>query len=411
MKKTFIKQIIPKVAILITMVAFGFGAFISQVQAGGPLNPLPVSNLLVTLTYTAGAHGSISGTTPQQILKYSSGTQVTAVPNVGYKFVQWSDGVTTASRTDSNVASNLSVTASFALNVIQVQVPNIPLIPSVNLTPSYTLNYTAQGNHGVILGTNPQTVDSGSSGTSVVAVAKPHYVFAGWSDGVVSDTRNESNVTSDMNITALFDHEITNLTSSHLVTYAVPSGRGYIQGDDSQWVVDGEDATTVKAVAHSGYHFTKWSDGNTHATRTDEGVTGDLELIAIFSTNSSGGGSSGNTGQTADQILGSGACPLELTLTQNLKSGAHDGEYLKYNGGVVTQVAILQRQINRILAAKYNQAAGPIDGRFGPLTKLGVIRLQLALVEALHADLGPKGPDGVVGAYTRAAINNSCGGM
>jgi hypothetical protein len=253
--------------------------------------------------------------------------------------------------------------------------------------------------------------DSGSSGTSVVAVAKPHYVFAGWSDGVVSDTRNESNVTSDMNITALFDHEITNLTSSHLVTYAVPSGRGYIQGDDSQWVVDGEDATTVKAVAHSGYHFTKWSDGNTHATRTDEGVTGDLELIAIFSTNSSGGGSSGNTGQTADQILGSGVCPLELTLTQNLKSGAHDGEYLKYNGGVVTQVAILQRQINRILAAKYNQAAGPIDGRFGPLTKLGVIRLQLALVEALHADLGPKGPDGVVGAYTRAAINNSCGGM
>ena len=43
-----------------------------------------------------------------------SGSQVTAVPNTGYHFVQWSDGVTTAARTDTNVMANINVTASFA---------------------------------------------------------------------------------------------------------------------------------------------------------------------------------------------------------------------------------------------------------------------------------------------------------
>jgi hypothetical protein len=44
-----------------------------------------------------------------------SGTQVTAVANSGYHFVSWSDGAATASRTDTNVTGNISVTASFAV--------------------------------------------------------------------------------------------------------------------------------------------------------------------------------------------------------------------------------------------------------------------------------------------------------
>ena len=44
------------------------------------------------------------------------GTAVTAVPNSGFRFVNWSDGVTTATRTDANVTANLSVTANFTLN-------------------------------------------------------------------------------------------------------------------------------------------------------------------------------------------------------------------------------------------------------------------------------------------------------
>jgi hypothetical protein len=72
-----------------------------------------------TLTYTAGAGGTISGTTPQTVAYGGSGTEVTAVPDAGYAFASWSDGVLTASRTDANVTANISVTASFAALAVQ----------------------------------------------------------------------------------------------------------------------------------------------------------------------------------------------------------------------------------------------------------------------------------------------------
>ena len=66
-----------------------------------------------TLTYAAGAGGTIQGSATQTVAHGQSGTEVEAKPNEGYKFVKWSDGRTTAKRTDYNVQANLSVTAEF----------------------------------------------------------------------------------------------------------------------------------------------------------------------------------------------------------------------------------------------------------------------------------------------------------
>jgi len=125
----------------------------------------------------------------------------------------------------------------------------------------------------------------------------------------------------------------------------------------------------------------------------------------------------GNTSTTPDiiptateNILGSGPCSAELLITNNMKIDDRNGKYSAYNKGIVTQVKILQTQINRILAASYKQAAGPMDGFFGLLTKQGVERLQVALNNILKPT-----PllviDGIVGDFTKASINNSCGGM
>jgi parallel beta-helix repeat protein len=67
-----------------------------------------------TLSYAAGTGGSLEGSATQVLVHGSSTTAVTAVPNEGYVFVRWSDGVTTAERTDVNVTANLNVTANFA---------------------------------------------------------------------------------------------------------------------------------------------------------------------------------------------------------------------------------------------------------------------------------------------------------
>lgn len=76
-----------------------------------------------TLNYSAGPHGTLSGTTSQTIVSGASGTEVTAVPNAGYYFVSWSDGETTATRIDSYGSSNVSVTATFAANVVASSIP------------------------------------------------------------------------------------------------------------------------------------------------------------------------------------------------------------------------------------------------------------------------------------------------
>jgi len=69
-----------------------------------------------TLTYTAGANGSITGTSPQTVSYNTNGTAVTAVPSTGYHFVNWSDSSTSNPRTDSSVTANVSVTANFAID-------------------------------------------------------------------------------------------------------------------------------------------------------------------------------------------------------------------------------------------------------------------------------------------------------
>jgi uncharacterized repeat protein (TIGR02543 family) len=66
-----------------------------------------------TLTYTAGANGAITGTSPQTVVAGGSGTPVLAVANTGYLFSNWSDARTDNPRTDLNLNGNVSVTAIF----------------------------------------------------------------------------------------------------------------------------------------------------------------------------------------------------------------------------------------------------------------------------------------------------------
>jgi len=71
-----------------------------------------------TLTYLAGANGTISGVATQMVAYASSGSAVTAVPNSGDVFTNWSDGVTANPRTDPDVTNDLTVTANFVAAVL-----------------------------------------------------------------------------------------------------------------------------------------------------------------------------------------------------------------------------------------------------------------------------------------------------
>ncbi len=68
---------------------------------------------IYTLTYSAGAGGTITGSTSQSVASGANGTAVRAVPNAGHRFVRWSDNLTTNPRTDTNVTGDITVSAVF----------------------------------------------------------------------------------------------------------------------------------------------------------------------------------------------------------------------------------------------------------------------------------------------------------
>ncbi|HPE18240.1 MAG TPA: InlB B-repeat-containing protein, partial [Tenuifilaceae bacterium] len=211
-----------------------------------------------TLTYAAGENGTISGETSQTVNHGAGGSEVTAVPNTGYHFTQWSDGSTENPRTDSYVTENISVTADFEVN-------------------TYTLSYAADEN-GTISGETLQTVSYGVNGTEVSAVPNTGYHFTQWSDGSTENPRTDSNVTENISVIAEFAQ------NSYTLTYAAGEN-GTISGEASQTVNHGAGGSEVTAVPNTGYHFTQWSDGSTANPRTDSNVTENISVTAEFVVN------------------------------------------------------------------------------------------------------------------------------
>ena len=111
---------------------------------------------------------------------------------------------------------------------------------------------------------------------------------------------------------------------------------------------------------------------------------------------------------TLDNPFGGERCPTNLIIHDFMKDGDTNGQHSSYNKGVVTEIDLLQTHMNRLLLDEYgNQASGPIDGIFRSLTERGVERLQSRLNQLLPSML-PLKIDGIVGPFTREALNNSC---
>ncbi len=263
---------------------------------------------IYTLTYIAGANGSITGSTTQVVSSGGSGSLVTAVANSGYHFTSWSDGVLTASRTDTNVLANITVTASFAIN-------------------TFTLTYIA-GANGTISGSSTQVVSSGGSGSAVTAVANSGYHFTSWSDGVLTASRTDTNVLANITVTASF------AINTFTLTY-IAGSNGSITGSTTQVVSSGGSGSLVTAVANSGYHFTSWSDGVLTASRTDTNVLANITVTASFAINTFTltyiAGANGTISGSSTQVVSSGGSGSAVTAVAN--SGYH---FTSWSDGVLT---------------------------------------------------------------------------
>ena len=151
-----------------------------------------------TVSYSANPGGTISGTALQIIEYGSDADQVEALPDTGYHFVSWSDGLETPERRETAVTGDIAVTASFAKN-------------------RYSLSYRA-GEHGSISGPADQTLFYGEDGREVTAVPEDGYLFDRWSDGYPYKKRKDLNISSDISTTALFIPAPKKITVGSLIT-------------------------------------------------------------------------------------------------------------------------------------------------------------------------------------------------
>ncbi len=210
---------------------------------------------ILSVEYSSDGNGYLDGDVSQSIIYGNDATAITAVPDTGYAFWRWSDGVTDNPRQDKSVDKPLNIKAEFTKLL-------------------FTLEYlVTDGGH--IYSWSKQSVYYGEDAQSVTAVPEIGYEFVGWDDGKTNATRFDNNVTNNFTVTAIFKKK------NYTVNYVAGAG-GHIDGKKTQSVPYYEQTDPVTAVADDGYRFVGWDDGlSCPATRTDT-ILQDVTYTAVF---------------------------------------------------------------------------------------------------------------------------------
>ena len=196
--------------------------------------------------------GSISGVSQA---KYLDTVELTAVPNYGYHFTQWSDGDKNNPRSFV-ITRDTTFTAEFAKNEYVIT------------TSSSNPEWGATTGDGSALYQEQLQIS---------ATSNYGYHFAHWNDGNTSNPRTIT-VTENKTYTAIFAKNI------YTITKQTNSEQGSVSGVSQAEYLDNVKLT---AVSNYGYHFTQWSDGAKDNPRSFV-ITRDTTFTAEFAYDRTG---------------------------------------------------------------------------------------------------------------------------
>lgn len=150
-----------------------------------------------------------------------------------------------------------SITWNVSADYPNEDLPNASLrITADDGQPEFTVQYLA-GTGGSISGEATQAVVIHHDSAPVTAVADLNYRFTGWSDGVLTATRNDLDITGDFSVTA-------NFTANMVEMVAVPAGSFEMgrtsAGDDATY--GGSTELPVHTVQLSAYQIGKYEVTN-----------------------------------------------------------------------------------------------------------------------------------------------------
>ena len=188
------------------------------------------------------------------------GTLPTAT-RTGYTFKGWS--------TSKTGTVNVNTTTKVTANVTYYAVWTIN---------SYTWTFDANGGTGDTTKTlNYNATLSTLPTASRAPTAANNYTFAGWFDTDASTGGTQLTTSTKCTGNKTWYARWTASTRQYKLTVTAGTG-GTVSGGGTY---NYNASATLKATANSGYHFVKWSDGNTSATRTVT-VTKDATYTATF---------------------------------------------------------------------------------------------------------------------------------
>ena len=188
------------------------------------------------------------------------GTLPTAT-RTGYTFKGWS--------TSKTGTVNVSTTTKVTANVTYYAVWTIN---------SYTWTFDANGGTGDTTKTlNYNATLSTLPTASRASTAANNYTFAGWFDTSASTGGTQLTTSTKCTGNKTWYARWTISTRQYKLTVTAGTG-GTVSGGGTY---NYNASATLKATANSGYHFVKWNDGNTSATRTVT-VTKDATYTATF---------------------------------------------------------------------------------------------------------------------------------
>ena len=222
-----------------------------------------VYTIAVSAEPAAGGNVSVSG---DGTFNYNQSCTITASPNTGYTFVNWTKNGTQVS-TNASYTFNVTESATYVAH-FQLQ--------------SYTITATANpAAGGSISGGGPYNY---GATCNLTATANPGYTFVNWTEGGTPVSTNSSlsfTVTSNRTLVANFQLQSYTITAT-----ANPAAGGSISGGGPY----NYGATcNLTASANPGYTFVNWTEGGTPISTNSSlsfTVTSNRTLVANFTLNS-----------------------------------------------------------------------------------------------------------------------------
>ncbi len=204
----------------------------------------------IALSVDTAIYGCVNGAGSYN---YLSERTISAMPNYGYHFTQWSDGDTNNPRVIT-LTQDTAFTALFAKNTYNIAALSAD---------------TVKGYAG---GTD--TLEYLDTAT-LTATANYGFHFTQWSDGNTANPRLVQ-VTRDSVFTAQFDYNQYGIALTVDTTI-----HGSVSGAGNYNYLS---ACTISATPNYGYHFTMWNDGDTNNPRILT-LTQDTAFMALFVNN------------------------------------------------------------------------------------------------------------------------------